>query len=653
MLLTHVQVTNFRSINDTGEFSIKDVTCLVGKNESGKTTVLQALERLNPYDVSKKRYDKLRDYPRRHWADYSERHPDGEARVLRTRWQLDDADFAAVAAIVGPGSIQQQTVEVSKSYETDTTNWDVSIDSVKVLTFLVEISGCNANEAEEITGFGSITEVQAHLTALSERSTGQQGVLARIAAFRNGDPVLSVIDVLAARMPKFLYFSRYSRMSGAVAVDGLAQSVVQGKLSEGDNVFMAFLDYAGTTLDDLKNAQKFEDMRARVEAASNKITERIFQYWSQNQHLSIEVTIDAAKSGDEAPFNVGTILRARVRNQLHRVTVPFDDRSAGFVWFFSFLVLFARVQKAHGNVIILLDEPGHGLHGKAQADLLRYVDEQLRPSHQVVYSTHSPFMVPAERLDTVRLVEDVLQPTGPYTPPKVLGTKVTEDFLSTDADTLFPLQAALGYEVSQTLFVGKHTLLVEGPSDILYLQAASAALKARNKPGLDPRWTLCPSGGVDKVWPFVSMFAGKHLHVAVLTDFAHGMKKNLDRLKNSPLLKDGHLLTAADFVDGPEADIEDLIDRTLWCRIVSAAYELDPSRQLDPSKLEQAASGTPRAVIQTEAYFRTLPDVAMFDHFTPSNWLIQHPEALSEGAEVNTTLDRFSNLFSRLAGLLP
>ena len=106
-------------------------------------------------------------------------------------------------------------------------------------------------------------------------------------------------------------------------------------------------------------------------------------------------------------------MRARIYNQLHDMTVPFSDRSAGFVWFFSFLVLFSQVKKRHGNVIILLDEPGLNLHAKAQGDLLRYFKEKLRPEHQVIYTTHSPFMVPPDDLASVRTVEDVVRVRGP------------------------------------------------------------------------------------------------------------------------------------------------------------------------------------------------------------------------------------------------
>src|ERR1700730_2058504 len=84
------------------------------------------------------------------------------------------------------------------------------------------------------------------------------------------------------------------------------------------------------------------------------------------------------------------------------------SRSAvrAFVWLFSFLVKFAQVKNESSPVVLLLDEPGLTLHGKAQADLLRFFKEKLAPHHQVIYSTHSPFMVPADELASVRIVED-------------------------------------------------------------------------------------------------------------------------------------------------------------------------------------------------------------------------------------------------------
>ena len=141
-------------------------------------------------------------------------------------------------------------------------------------------------------------------------------------------------------------------------------------------------------------------------------------------------------------------------NQKHNVTVPFDERSRGFVWFFSFLAYFSEIeQESSRPLILLLDEPGLSLHAKAQADLLRFLDERLAPEHQVLFTTHSPFMVDPQRMHRVRTVED--REDG--------GTTVSADVLKADSDTVFPLMAAMGVDLTQTLWVGP-CLLYTSPS---------------------------------------------------------------------------------------------------------------------------------------------------------------------------------------------
>jgi len=450
-------------------------------------------------------------------------------------------------------------------------------------------------------------------------------------------------------IPKIMYFSNYDRMSGDVSIEKLKQDIANNNVSDGDRVFQNFLRFAGTNLDELASLNQYEQLTARVEAASIKITDQIFEYWSQNQHLKVRFTIDAAKSGDPAPFNTGTIMRARVYNGLHDMTVPFSDRSAGFIWFFSFLVTFSQVKKDHGNVIILLDEPGLNLHGRAQEDLLRYIEEKLKPNHQVIFTTHSPFMVPADRLDWVRTVEDVVVQKGQKFVS--LGSKVGTDILSTDRDTLFPLQAALGYEITQSLFVGEHTLLVEGPADILYLKAASNELSARGRISLDKRWVVCPSNGIDKIAAFLSLFGGNKLHVAVLLDYAKGQKAKVDQIKQNRLLQDGHVFTVTEFIQQDEGDVEDLLGAALYVRLVNSAY----GQQLDPAQVLSLVPETPRLVRKVEAAFRVLPPEAPeFDHYGPAAWLIENPKELRDkSAPVTEALDRFEELFKRLNALLP
>ena len=201
------------------------------------------------------------------------------------------------------------------------------------------------------------------------------------------------------------------------------------------------------------------------------------------------------------------------------------------------------------------------------------------------------------------------------------------DVLSAERDSVFPLQGALGYSLTQTLFVGKHTVLVEGPGDILYLQALSAELKSRGRTSLNPEWILCPAGGIDKIHSFVSLFGANKLDVVALCDFTKRDRQKMENLKNSRMIKEGGLLTMVDFVDQDEADVEDLFDPALFCEIVNGAYGLAKNQQLDPEKLLAADTTTERQVKKAEAFFRTLPDsVPEYDHFTPASWLLSEPD---------------------------
>ena len=651
MKLTSVHIKNFRSVDDSGKFMIGDTTCLVGKNEAGKTALLQALEVVNSAEGNDQ-YDKLRDYPRRYLNDYEERHGGNEAVVAVTEWTLDDEDRAAVEAALGDGCLPEDTITVSKHYEAANRQWITHFDDGVAIKHLISQANFDATENAVI---GKCTTAQQAITTLEGRENNTEKhtqLLAKLKGYRDGDLSLAAIDILKGRSPKFLYFSHYDRMSGKVSINQLDIDKQNNDIDEGDSVFLDFLAFAGSDLTELKSFKQSEHQIAKVEAASNKITDRIFEYWTQNNSLTVEFKIYEGKPEDEPPFDAGTVMEARVRNEIHRVSVPFSERSAGFIWFFSFLVKFAQVTKEHQNVIILLDEPGLTLHAKAQADLLRYFKEKLEPHHQLIYTSHSPFMVPADNLMSVKTVEDVVTVLGPNKFDSK-GTKVGDKVLSTDKDTLFPLQGALGYEITQSLFIGEHTLLVEGPSDVLYLQAASGALKQAGRAGLDSRWTLCPTGSIDKIGSFVSLFSANDLHIAVLTDIAKGQKQKLENLRKSEILEKGHVYTIGDFCDQDEADIEDLFSAELFAEIVNAAYDLPAKHKLTKMKLEGANKNTERNVIQAAAYFNLLPDtIPIFDHFTPSSWLIQNPATLT-GDDAKETLDRFEKVFETFNGLLP
>lgn len=470
-------------------------------------------------------------------------------------------------------------------------------------------------------------------------------------SLKNTNFTSEIEKILSLILPKFFYTSHFDRMSGEISINKVQTDIQQKTVSASDQIFLDFLEYAGTSIEELKGDTKRRELKAQCQGASNEITDEIFEFWSQNEALKVEIDIGEGKAEDPAPFNAGTVVEIGIYNDNHRVSVPLSERSAGFVWFFSFLSQFKQLKKTAGNAIILLDEPGLTLHGKAQSDLLRYIEERLLPEHQVIFTTHSPFMVPAERMADVRIVEDIIKHEGKKT--VVLGTQVSSDVLSVDKDTLFPLQGALGYEITQSLFIGKNTLLVEGPSDILYLQAFSAALKNRKREGLDSRWTICPSGGIDKISPFTSLFGANNLNIAVLCDLAVGDKGKLDRLKKSQILKAGHLFTAVDFTGKSESDIEDFLHPELFVKLLNSAYDLPEKNILTVAKLDGALSTTERIVKKAEAAFNVMPsDVPEFDHFHPSDWLIRNPTFLVDSPELDETLDRFEQAFKLINEVL-
>ena len=559
-----------------------------------------------------------------------------------------------VASRVGDGVLNSNIVTISRRYG-ETPHVRTELDFQKALEFLYSKFVLSAPERSVLSSAHTTSALIEILPRLANPTSKHSNLQAYLS--QQGSVTSQVATAVKEMLPKFMYFSSYDRMEGAIQLEQTQHLIDIGQIQfdkhRGTCLFAEFLDYAGVSIEEISGVDTYETFNAKLQAASNNITDQILEYWTQNPDLNVVVRIEQARPGDQAPLNEGTIARARIENQLHRVDTPFSERSAGFVWFFSFLVKFAQVKDEDSPVILLLDEPGLSLHGKAQGDLQRFIKEKLAPHHQVIYSTHSPFMVPADDFQSVRIVEDQVKQQGHRRVSN--GTKVREDVFALDPETLFPLQGALGYEISQTLFVGQDTLLVEGPSDILYIQALSNELRNRGRTGLDSRWTLCPSGGIDKIMPFVSLFSGNDLHVAVLSDEASGDKGKVRRIKESSVLRAGHFFTLADFLEIAEADVEDIFDPELFVAIVNGCYQLEEQHELTVEALEAQSNSTTRIVKKVEAAFRLMPEsIPMFNHFAPAAWLIRNPQVLSEAKseQIEKTLDQAEKTFETYNKLL-
>lgn len=184
-------------------------------------------------------------------------------------------------------------------------------------------------------------------------------------------------------------------MPGKVSIPNLITRREQGQLKLSEQALLSLLRLAGAKLEEFSQAGNHERLIREMENASNAISDEVFDFWSQNKELEVKLEVLAAEPGAPPPLNEGPVLQVRVRTSRRRVTVPFDERSRGFVWFFSFLAYFTELEDTiDGDLILLLDEPGLSLHGRAQEDLLRLIDERLAPKHQVPAGSRSPSAAP-------------------------------------------------------------------------------------------------------------------------------------------------------------------------------------------------------------------------------------------------------------------
>ncbi len=647
MRLITAQVTNFRCVEDSNEFSLDNLTCLVGKNESGKTALLQALYRVNPHDMHDAALRVDEDYPRRYLLDYDARHADAEAVVVRTVWRLERDDIAAVEERLGPNALLSDQIAITRDYA-GSQLWAVKVDRLAAFRHVLEHSELDELELEEVAALASVKRLVGFLEEQEEGLSERQQLLLDTlhAQFEDGSAVAAAIDILSHRAPTFLYFSSYHCMPGQVQLEALAQRREQRQQTPEDKVFLAFLALAGISLDTLLRINQFEPLLSRLESASSRISKELFQYWTQNPRLQVKFRLDVGQPGDPAPYDSGRILRTRIYNPDHEISVSFGDRSSGFVWFFSFLVLFSQFRRSNGErVVLLLDEPGLSLHAKGQRDLLRFIRQRLLPHQQVIYSTHSPFMVPADNLRCTRTVEDVIE--RDESGVRVHGTKVHGDALSSDADTLFPLQGALGYEIVRSLAIREHTLLVQSAAELVYFRALALELAYRDRQGLDPRWRICPLGSVERVPAFLALLDRNSRDVAVFSDFPGEM--DVVSVCGARALKQNRIFAASMYTGQAESSVEDMLGKELFFLLVNKAFGLTKKKKLKVADCQRPAgiAGYARDALRSSD-----PDT-LFDRLAPATILLERRPKLLKGLKgCGEALDRFEALFADLNALL-
>ena len=661
MKLVNAIVNKFRSINEQQTIALDpEVTVFVGMNEAGKTVFLKALSK-SVSATSADKFSPIEDYPRKDLSAYMRRHEDEPDIATILTYEISSAEAKQINDVLHTDLKAGFSFKVTHKFD-NSRSIEIDVKEKPTITALAGTATLSGDAVAAIKKAETVQAIVSNLDAIElteADKTFLEAIKARVTAAK-WDTVVKyeAWRKLDALIPKFLYFSDYDILPGKLNLADLASRMQQATdnpaaadtfLKAQHKAALALLRMADVDVAEISGSAGYEEMKAKVEAVSISLTDQDLEFWKQNEDLEVEVDIKS-DGKDEPPFNSGANLYLRIKNRRHRgVSTPFDQRSRGFIWFFSFLVWFDSVQHqlnptgkgAPANLILLLDEPGLALHALAQDDFLRYIDN-LSKQHQVIYTTHSPFMVHSDRLKQVRIVED----------KDKVGTTISSNLSGSDPRTIFPLQAALGWTLAQNLFISKKNLLVEGPSELTYLQVLSSLVEADGGTGLKEEVTIVPVGGLSNVVTFVSLLGANGLKIGVLHDYSGTPEQKLDDLVRQKLLSAKSVFNVSQFRDlaklgqnSTATDIEDLFEPAMYLNYFNKTF----AKQLGKAVLQE--SDLPpgdRIVLRIE---KCLVDKAIkvrpsggYNHYAvASAFAASPPASISDNVK-----NRFSAMFDAL-----
>ena len=644
MRLVSVQLSEYKCIRKTCQFDVEDITCLVGKNESGKTAILEALYRQNPIVPEHGTFNVDDDYPRIDVEDYRLEVADDRrepAIVTRTVYSLNREDLKQIEADF-PGVLAQPELVLSKGYANELYA-ELTINEEVVVEGLLKGAGLSAQALKALVRCSTVESLAKELKTYDKEAAAaklQEAI----------EPILSrgllqhlYEKYLEHRVPKFMYFDDFYQMKGHVNIQALIERRQNGALLDSDYPLLGLIDLARLNLEEISHPGRALERSNRLEGASNHLTRSIMKYWSQNPDLELRFDIRPGLANDPEGMREGTNLWGHVYNAKQRVTTLLGRRSRGFVWFFSFLAWFSQQKRKNIPMILLLDEPSLFLHGSAQKDLLKYLEDECSDGLQVIYSTQSPYLVDAAHLERVRVVEDRTTSIRDFSPDSRDGTEVFSDIGRASEESILPLKDAMTASLSRNLLSSPFLLLVEEFQDLLYLQILSGLLTANGKQGLDPRWTVTPMGGAKNLALFVPLMKSES-------------RNDLAVLRSGP--PEGQtsgaasgIYTYAAFTDGESAGIEDMFDADTYLHLVNSAYADVLNRPLTRKQLR----GSERRIVDrvSDALDPILEDSgSRFNPIKPAQYLSRHTIEMRERIRPET-LQRFARLFAGLNSKIP
>lgn len=537
MELLKYKVMNFRSVKDSGWISCDDVTTLVGINEAGKSNLLLALWKLNPAFGGK--IDTLHDLPVDRLAELRDKVED--VCFIKAEFKISDETAKIIGTEVGCDASGLKNVTISRHYNN---KLYVDLHGIKPTSTLTEeISSKDENG-------NSVTQV-----------------------FSKEYDEQTLINTIVKYMPKFVYYSNYGNLSTRIylpnVVKWLNNETVPGIDINEDQVrtlrvLFKFVNLEpkeilnlgkDTAGDRRRNGQnpsqgeidKVDELKEErsilLQSASTKLTKEFREWWKQGEY----------KFRFEAD---GDYFRIWVSDSVRPAEVSLELRSTGLQWFLSFYLIFlVESQDVHKNAILLLDEAGLTLHPLAQKDLAKFFNK-LSQTNQIINTTHSPFIVDTNNIDRCKVV---------YVDEN--GLTVASDNLRQSSDKLneksiYAVHAALGLSVSDILLQGCKPVIVEGPSDQIYLNTIKQILISNKQIAPKDEIVFVPSGGVRGIQGVVSIIGSKNNGLPyVILDSDKSGADTKSKLEKGQLYsgEKKKLLEIKDYVGFDGSEIEDII----------------------------------------------------------------------------------------------
>lgn len=616
MILKSFRVTEFRSVHDSGWIDAEQITALIGTNESGKTNVLLPLWKLNPADEGK--IDLKDDLPRDKYHIYREATP--KPVFVYARYALTDQETNSLSGISGHDAEEFNEIIVSKDYDGNLF-WDFpfehSIDNALIDSARTILQGAQ-NTLDSTKDATSKTETDRREKALSAISSVLQSfesanhmieslhkalpalnifneeVKSSVACAvindtaqqlsdlveKSNKPKLSkndkVIEYLSANMPKYVYYSNYGNLDSQIYLPQVLQNIGKKDLGIKESAkartlktLFKFVKLDPKEITDLgletsgtlsqeqitSMADKKKEREILLASASSGFTKSFNEWWKQGDY-TFEFQAD------------GNFFRIWVSDSVRPERIELESRSTGLQWFFSFyLVFLVESEQHHQNAILLLDEPGVTLHPLAQKDLFLFF-ENLARNNQMLYTTHSPFMVDSNHLERVRSVYIDLDGKTVVNPDLRAAERLRG---SNQPQSIYPAHAALGLSVSDTLLVNCNPILVEGESDQVYLSVLKNLLISKGRIAPLKEIVFIPTGGVKGIKATSAILSGaSEVKPPVILDGDKPGTKMAMELKADLYAADPNkIIIISEYTNLQDGEVEDLFPKQKISRLIA------------------------------------------------------------------------------------